>query len=119
MFDDVRRKVFIRKQLLQGEVKNELDIALTRNGRLVVCSCKSFSTLQPDKIKNTLLDAIYELASLSRREAAGIYCGKVLVTNYPDPGEAIRQRARDTGVRLVCDTEIKNIALQLKFATGC
>lgn len=119
LFDDVRRKIHIRKQTQQGEVKNELDILAIRNGRLVVCSCKSFSSEKLDKVREAIRKAIYELSSLSRREATGIYCGKILVIDFNDPGEANLQRAKEMGVRMVCGDEIRNIALQIKLATGC
>jgi len=118
-FDDVRRKIFIRKQTQQGEVNNELDIVAIRNGRLAVCSCKSFSSEKQKKVKENIINATHELASLSRREAFGIYCGKILATDIPEPGEANLQRAKEMGVRLVCGEEIKYIALQFKLVMGC
>jgi len=118
-FDDVRRKIFIRKQTQQGEVNNELDIVAIRNGRLAVCSCKSISSEKQEQVRIKIQKAIYELASLSRREAFGIYCGKILATDIPEPGEANLQRAKEMGVRLVCGEEIKYIALQFKLVMGC
>ena len=108
-FDDVRRNVFIRKQTSRGPVINELDVVVTRNGRLAVCSCKSGKTLTKE--------TIYELASLSRREAAGIYCGKVLVTSQDTVSRALRDRARDMNVHLVYGPEIENVAEHLLLAT--
>jgi hypothetical protein len=118
LFDDVRRKMHIRKQTQNGEVKNELDIVATRNGRLLVCSCKSFSSEKLDKVREAIRKAIYELASLSRREATGIYCKKILVTDFADPGEANLQRAKEMGVCLVCGNEIKFIKVQFKRLIG-
>jgi len=109
LFDDVRRNVFIRKQTGRELVINELDIVVTRNGRLAVCSCKSGKAVTKENI--------YELASLSRRESAGIYCGKLLVSNQTNLGLAVRDRARDMNVRLVYGAEIPNIAHHLELAT--
>ncbi len=109
LFDDVRRNVFIRKQTGREPVINELDVVVTRNGRLAVCSCKSGKAVTKENI--------YELASLSRRESAGIYCGKVLVSSQPNLGLALRDRARDMDVHLVYGAEIPNVARHLEQAT--
>jgi hypothetical protein len=106
VFDDVRRGVFIRKQTEHGAVVNELDVCAALNGRLVVCSCKSGKVNKED---------IYELASLSRREAAGIYCGKVLVSDQPDLAPALRQRAHTMNVRLVYGKDIPHIAEHIRL----
>lgn len=108
-FDDVRRGVFIRKKIRSGVVKNELDVIVVRNARLVVCSCKAG--------KEICNDDLYELASLSRRESAGIYCGKVLAcANETSP--ALVERARSLGIGLVSGAQIDNIAFYLKQAAG-
>lgn len=109
VFDDVRRGVFVRKQTERGPVVNELDVVVTRNGRLAVCSCKTGHAVTKE--------AIYELASLSRREAIGVYCGKVLVSDQPTLSPAIRDRARASGVRLVYGSELAKVAEHLKLAT--
>lgn len=106
-FDDVQRNLFIRRRIKQNWVRNELDIVVTRNGRLAVCSCKSGDIIKED---------IYELASLSRREAAGIYCSKVLVCGRKEIPEALRDRARDNQVRLVYGSEVENVAEHLLSA---
>lgn len=106
-FDDVQRNIFIRRRIKQNWVRNELDIVVTRNGRLAVCSCKSGDITKED---------IYELASLSRREAAGIYCGKVLVCGRKEIPEALRDRARASQVRLVYGSEVENVAEHLLSA---
>ncbi len=108
VFDDVRRQVFIRRFTQLGPVINELDVVVTRNGRLVVCSCKSG--------RAATKEAIYELASLSRREAAGIYCGKVLVSDQAQLPPAVRDRARASGVRLVYGPELPNLGSHLRLA---
>ena len=109
LFDDVRRNVFIRKQTGREAVINELDVVVARNGRLAVCSCKSG--------KAVTKETIYELASLSRRESAGIYCGKVLAASQASLSLPIRERARDMNVRLVYGDEIPNVAHHLELAT--
>ena len=105
-FDDVRRNVFIRKPGREEMVNNELDVVATRNGRLVVCSCKT--SLEIDR------DDLYELAALSRRESFGIYCKKVLVCEH-EPSTAIKDRAASDGVRLVYGSKIEHIAETLRM----
>jgi hypothetical protein len=107
-FDDVRRNVYIRKLTSRGYVRNELDLAVVRNGRLAVCSCKNKTKLYPS--------SLYELSSVMRREYAGIYCGKLLVTTA-EASDLLRERARAWGVKLVDRNQIHNIALHLKLAT--
>ncbi len=108
-FDDVRRRLHIRKQLNNNSITNELDLTATLNGRLAVCSCKS------GKVTN---EALYELASLSRREAAGIYCGKVMIIENPNPSAILRDRARSMGIKLVYGAEIANVANHVLLACG-
>lgn len=110
LFDDVRRGVYVRRTTERGPVINELDVVVTRNGKLVVCSCKTG--------KKVTKETIYELSSLSRREAAGIYCGKVLVSDQDTLPKALRDRARSMGVRLVYGVELTRIAEHLMLATG-
>jgi len=108
-FDDVKRNVFICKPTGRGLVENELDVVVTRNGRLAVCSCKSGHKITKEHI--------YELASLSRREAAGIYCGKLLATDHTELSQALRDRARSMGVHLVYGQELERVADHLYVAT--
>jgi|GEM_PF-1122275 len=105
-FDDVQRNVFIRKQTLSGFSVNELDVVVTLNGQLSVCSCKTSANLEKDEI--------YELAALSRRESAGIYCGKVLVSSMNEMPPSMIERARSMGVNLVCGNEVNHIALHIR-----
>lgn len=109
LFDDVRRNVFVRRMTARGSVVNELDVVVTRNGKLVVCSCKSGKVTK---------EMIYELASLSRREATGIYCGKLLATDQETPTRGLRDRARSMGVHLVYGQEINQVARHLLLAAG-
>jgi hypothetical protein len=101
LFDDVRRNLFIRKTSGDKAVANELDVVVTRNGKLAVCSCKS------GKIGN---QALYELASLSRREVAGIYCGKALASSKSDLPPGVVHRAKEDHIRLICADELENTA---------
>jgi len=107
MFDDVKRNIFIRKHTDREPVDNELDLVVTYNGRMAVCSCKSGNLTKED---------IYEIASLSRREAAGIYCGKVIVSSKKKLPVSLRDRARAMGVRLVYGKEIDNVAEHLRLS---
>lgn len=107
-FDDVRRNVFIRKQTPAGDARNELDVVVTLNGQLAVCSCKTSANLDKEEI--------YELAALSRRESAGIYCGKVLVSSMKQMPANLVERARSLGVKLVCGDEVDRVALYIRNA---
>ena len=83
-FDEVQRDVYIAKNLRQpGEVRNELDIVVIRNGKLAVISCKSGKVTR---------EKLYELISVSSREKAGVYCEKVMVASTQQP-KGITDRA--------------------------
>jgi hypothetical protein len=105
IFDDVQRGIFVRR-IDRPEVQNELDILVTRNGRLVVCSCKSG--------QNFMKDWIYEISSLSSRESFGIYCGKVLVVDQEEISETHLSRARINHVKIVYGKKIDEIDQVLK-----
>ncbi|GAP05380.1 MAG TPA: DUF1887 domain-containing protein [Anaerolinea thermolimosa] len=107
-FDDVQRNVLIRRVKEHGEVKNELDVAATRNGHLAVCSCKAVNSLNRE--------SLYELSSVVRREYAGIYCGKVLATTA-EVTDGLRERARLWGIELVDAPQLWNIAYYMERAT--
>jgi len=100
-FDDVRRRVFIRKTVKNTSVINELDVVVTKGIKLAVVSCKSG--------RNITNDVIYELSALSKRESAGIYCGKLLVIDQPDLPPGIKSRARAEGVRLLYGPRISQV----------
>lgn len=109
-FDEVRRNVFIRKSIPGGKpVSNELDVVAISNGRLVVCSCKAGINLKKEML--------YELAALSRREVAGIYCGKVLALGQEVIPPGICERALTDHIRLVAGPEIDRIALIMHLET--
>jgi hypothetical protein len=114
LFDDVQRNVKITRLTGGERVENELDVVVTRNGRLAVVSCKTGS--QVEKTQN-LNKALYELSALSRREKAGIYCVKVLVLEQANPKKAVIERAREMGIHLVFGNELSNIAEHLRTAT--
>ena len=110
LFDDVQRGVEVSRMLRDGTaVKNELDVVVTRNGKLAVCSCKTG--------KNISNDTIYELAALSSRENLGIYCGKVLVATSKDLPPGVEQRARASRVHFVGHAGLNNVDYYLKLAT--
>ncbi len=108
LFDDVMRHIYIRRKTSRGDVMNELDVAVTRNGKLAVCSCKA--TQELDK------EVLYELSSVSRREYAGIYCGKVIATTA-EVSDALLDRARAWGIWLVGGSQLNHIDFYLKQAT--
>lgn len=101
LFDDVRRNVFIRRTNGSGEVTNELDVVAASGGNLVVCSCKS------GKVDN---QALYELASLSRCEVAGICCGRVLVSSKKTLLPGVVNRAEQDGIRVITAGELDHAA---------
>jgi len=117
LFDDVRRNVNIRKVDGNKTINNELDLAVTRNGRLAVISCKS-GTVESNSGRENYRKAIYELSAISRREAAGIYCGKVLVSSQDTLPEAVRMRAVDSRVRLVYGSEVIHVVEHVLLALG-
>lgn len=101
LFDDVRRNVFIRRTSGSSEVTNELDVVAASGGNLVVCSCKS------GKVDN---QALYELASLSRCEVAGICCGRVLVSSKKALLPGVVNRAAQDGIRIITSSELEHAA---------
>lgn len=95
LFSDVQKNVYIQKVLPNGKVvKNELDIVMTYNGNLAVCSCKS------GKLDNNVL---YELIALSRAEAMGIYCSRFLITSSDanDIKPGIKNRAAEYKIKII------------------
>ncbi len=117
LFDDVRRNVQVSKQNGTKIVRNELDLVVTCNGRMAVISCKS-GNVDSDSGRDSYKRAIYELSAVSRREAAGIYCGKVLVSSQEVLPQSIRHRAKDYGVRIVYGAEIEQVAEHVRSALG-
>ncbi|MGB9521145.1 MAG: Card1-like endonuclease domain-containing protein [Anaerolineales bacterium] len=116
-FDDIRRNVHILKIDGKREIRNELDLVVTCNGRMAVISCKS-GTAESESGKESYRRAIYELSAISRREAAGIYCGKILVSSQVELPQAIRDRAAESNVRLVYGAEVENIVQHVRSALG-
>jgi hypothetical protein len=116
-FDDVRRNVHTLLKRGKKVVRNELDLVVTRNGRLAVISCKS-GTAESVTGRDNYRKAIYELSAISRREAAGIYCGKVLVSSQMELPESIRSRALESNVRLVYGAEVKHVPRHVLAALG-
>lgn len=108
IFDDVQRNVNVQRLTHGSCVKNELDVVVTRNGRLAVCSCKSG--------RNVTNEALYELASLSSRENLGIYCGKVLAV-AEELASGLYERARSSRIKIVDKSQLDNVAFYLKAAT--
>jgi hypothetical protein len=110
LFDDVQRGVRVACTLRDGTIiHNELDVVVTRNGKLAVCSCKTG--------KNISNDTIYELAAISSRESLGIYCGKVLVATSNELPPGVAQRARASRVMFVDQARLDQVAYYLKLAT--
>ncbi len=102
-FDDVRRNLFIRRASRSDYVTNELDIVVTRNGMLAVCSCKSGKV----EIKD-----LYELEALSSREKFGIYCGKVFAAFSGTLPAAFKNRAAADHIRLAFGGDVVNQAVK-------
>lgn len=111
-FDDVALGVCILSQRApEEEVRNELDVVATRNGRLIVCSCKT-GRRTLENASNTQ-GMIYELDWISRREHVGIYCTKALVTNQVDLPEAFHARARSSGILVVDGRQLPQVAARI------
>lgn len=107
-FDDVMKNVHIRRPGRVGTVKNELDVVLTWNGVMAICSCKSGR-----KINKEML---YELSSLSRRESAGIYCRKVFICSNNELDRSIIDRAKENDIRLIFGESLSNQLDEKLFA---
>jgi len=104
LFDDVQKNLYVRKRLPdQAGAINELDIVVTHNGSLAICSCKS------GKLSN---DPLYELSSLASRELAGIYCKKFLITSHGERAvsRGIKKRAFDLGIQLITQEKLQHSA---------
>lgn len=104
LFDDVQKNLYVRNRTPnQPGVINELDIVVTHNGTLAICSCKS------GKLVN---DPLYELSSLASRELAGIYCKKFLVTSHPENAvpQGIKDRAAGFGVQIISAESLEQSA---------
>jgi len=103
-FDDVRKNLFIRRQGRKDAVDNELDIVVTRNGMLAVCSCKAG--------KNLSNDDLYELEALSSREKFGIYCGKVFACANHEVPDGLKERASTDKIRLAFGENVAQKAVE-------
>lgn len=108
LFDFVAGDVHIRKSAGGELVLNQLDAAVTRRAKLTICSCKTERHELEDKGENKGI--IYELDSISRREQAGIYCGKVVMTHQVDLPAAFLARAQNSKVRIIDGSELANVA---------
>jgi len=111
LFDDVQKNLFFRKKPHEGiessDEKNELDLVVTFNGNLAVCSCKS------GNLEN---EAIYELTAISRTEAMGIYCSRFLITNTArkDIPKIIKDRSKTGGIILISKEDLPNLPMRIK-----
>lgn len=100
LFDDVRMGVRITRVVNGTErVTNELDVVATRLGGLLVCSCKT--SARDVSERQGRQGIIYELNSISRRELAGIFCHKAIITNRVNLAPAFLQRAKDSGIQVI------------------
>lgn len=104
LFDHVQKNLYVRKRLPEqvGSI-NELDIVITHNGSLAICSCKS------GKLFN---DPLYELSSLASRELAGIYCKKFLITSHKEEEipTGIKDRAMGFGIQIISQENLQRSA---------
>ena len=104
LFDDVQKNLYVRKRLPdQAGAINELDVVVTHNGSLAICSCKS------GKLSN---DPLYELSSLASRELAGIYCKKFLITSHTADAvpSGIKDRAMGFDIQVISQEKLQNSA---------
>jgi hypothetical protein len=95
-FDDVQISVNIKRPVKPQTVENEVDVIVTRRGRLAVISCKTggeMSVERERRKKEAARTAIYELDSLLQAELMGLYAQKLLVSNRAKLPLALVSRA--------------------------
>lgn len=112
--DDAVFDVEIKKANGQALVMNQLDVVVTHNARMAICSCKTEANELTTKEENKGI--IYELDSISRREQTGIYCKKILVThlrrdNLP---VAFLSRAQNSNIAVITGEQLPEVIEHLK-----
>lgn len=114
LFDYCAFDVRIEKPGGEALILNQLDVVLSLNARLIVCSCKTEAGDLMTKEDNKGI--IYELDSISRREQAGIYCGKVLVTHLVNLPAAFQERAHNSHILVVTGDRLLKVGQEIAKA---
>lgn len=113
LFDDVRISVDVKRPAEPETVVNELDIIVTRRGRLAAISCKTGKEMTPGGGKTERekrQQAVYELDSLLQADLMGLYARKLLISNRVELAPAIRSRASHSQIRCVSGGELPDVA---------
>lgn len=97
-----------------GEVKNELDVAFISRNRLHILECKTRNYRGNED--ESIRDAIYKLETLKRLGGLNSKCA--LVSYLPVENKRFRERAADSGIKLIDGSEIKNLKNQLENWIG-
>ncbi len=100
-FDDVQLNRFIHKPIDDTLIPNEIDVMVTKNGNLGVCSCKTGGL-------NTKM--LNELSTLASRISTGIYCKKFLVTSNDKPSDDFCNRAKKEFIQIIDGNNLDNAA---------
>jgi len=113
-FDDVQMSVNIKRPVKPQTVVNEVDVIVTRRGRLAVISCKTGSEMsvkrEKKREKEAARMAVYELDSLLQAELMGLYAQKLLVSNRAQLPLALVSRARLSQTTCVTGHQLVDVA---------
>lgn len=93
-----------------GEVKNELDVAFISRNRLHILECKTRNYRGNDD--EQIREAIYKLETLKRLGGLNSKCA--LVSYLPVENQRFRERAADSGIKLIDGRDINNLKNQLE-----
>lgn len=113
LFDNVRISVDVKRPAKPETVVNELDVIVTRRGRLAAISCKTGTEMAPgggNTAQEKRKQAVYELDSLLQADLMGLYARKLLISNRVELAPAIRSRASHSQIRCVSGGELPNVA---------
>lgn len=115
-FDDVQMSVNIKRPVKPRTVENEVDVIVTRRGRLAVISCKTGSEMSVKREKKKQREkeaakmAVYELDSLLQAELMGLYAQKLLVSNRDELPLALVSRANLSQTTCVTGHQLVDVA---------
>lgn len=111
-FDDMRMSATVSRRVDRRRVENEIDVIVTRHGRLAAISCKT--GLQEIEDRDVNKQAVYELDSLLQAELMGLFARKLLVTNRRSLPDALRGRARMSQIELIFGSRLPDVARLIK-----
>lgn len=114
-FDDVQMAVDVKRPVKPQMVVNEVDVIVTRHGRLGVISCKTGREVLPGRdVRTERRLAVYELDSLLQAELMGLYARKILVTNRTTLSQALLSRARLSQIEVITGAHFSDLAKRIK-----